>query len=246
MQISQPRLQSLIESLVNIAIGFLIAYSAQLVIFPMYGIEITHSAHLQITGLFTVVSVARSYCLRRAFNWLHVRMQTRRAINGGMMSRTVVRSLLLALALFCFTSNGHAARNDLDLFFIGTVSDSASPAVKRTKREIKAKARPNKSIQAWSKKGQPSPRSERLQAQLQPTVPIPAALPPSHPPVEIPAPAVTPAGDLPAKREEIKNGPSWVAVLGSAGFGAMIIVLAYAAYRLIGRIGAASAGKDGA
>lgn len=64
----QTRKMSLLEVCLSTAIGFLIAYLSQIFIFPLYGIEINHFAHLQITGIFTVISIARSYVLRRYFN----------------------------------------------------------------------------------------------------------------------------------------------------------------------------------
>ena len=67
----QTRLQSLIESWANVAIGYLIALAAQLVVFPLYDIEISMSQNIQIGLIFTAVSIARSYALRRLFNRLH-------------------------------------------------------------------------------------------------------------------------------------------------------------------------------
>lgn len=67
----QTRLQSLIESFANVAIGYLVALLAQLAIFPLYGMEVSLAVNLQIGLWFTAVSIARSYCVRRAFNWIH-------------------------------------------------------------------------------------------------------------------------------------------------------------------------------
>lgn len=65
---TQTRLQSLIEVCLSTAIGFIIAYTAQVFIFPLYDIEISTGAHLSITLIFTVISVARGYIIRRWFN----------------------------------------------------------------------------------------------------------------------------------------------------------------------------------
>lgn len=67
----QTRLQSLIESFANVAIGYLVALLAQLAIFPLYGMEVSLAVNLQIGLWFTAVSIARSYFVRRAFNWIH-------------------------------------------------------------------------------------------------------------------------------------------------------------------------------
>lgn len=67
----QSRLQSLIESCVNVLIGYGVALWAQFAVFPLYGIQVSLSTNLQIGFWFTVISIARSYCVRRGFNWLH-------------------------------------------------------------------------------------------------------------------------------------------------------------------------------
>lgn len=66
----QSRKMSVIESVVNVVFGYGIACGAQSVIFPWFGIYISTSEHLLIGGLFTVVSIVRSYLLRRFFNFL--------------------------------------------------------------------------------------------------------------------------------------------------------------------------------
>ena len=69
----QTRLQSFLESIMNILIGSLLSYVAQLVVFPRYGIHITWQQDVEIVVIFTVLSIARSYLLRRFFNHLHGR-----------------------------------------------------------------------------------------------------------------------------------------------------------------------------
>lgn len=65
---SQSRTMSFIESCTNIAIGYGVALTAQVIIFPVFGIHIGASDHMLIGALFTAVSLARSYMLRRFFN----------------------------------------------------------------------------------------------------------------------------------------------------------------------------------
>ena len=68
----QTRLGSLTESIVNIIIGYTVAISSQVVIFPMYGIHVPITTNLVMGAWFTVVSLVRSYLIRRWFNaWLH-------------------------------------------------------------------------------------------------------------------------------------------------------------------------------
>lgn len=64
----QSRLSSGIESLLNIAIGYVVAFLSQLAIFPHFGIHVPLSANLWIGAWFTVISLVRSYAIRRWFN----------------------------------------------------------------------------------------------------------------------------------------------------------------------------------
>lgn len=64
----QTKLESFVEACINILIGYVIAVSSQYIIFPIYGIELPASAHMEIGLFFTVVSLIRSYLLRRLFN----------------------------------------------------------------------------------------------------------------------------------------------------------------------------------
>lgn len=69
---SQTRTASAVEAIANVAIGFGIALLAQVLIFPRFGFTPSASENLQIGALFTLVSLARSYLLRRLFNSLRV------------------------------------------------------------------------------------------------------------------------------------------------------------------------------
>lgn len=64
----QTRIGSLIESLANIAVGYLVALVSQLLLFRHYGIEVDVEVNLKIVAWFTLVSLVRSYVLRRYFN----------------------------------------------------------------------------------------------------------------------------------------------------------------------------------
>ena len=67
----QTKTQSLLEAFANIAIGMVVAFGAQLIVFPALGIAVRLDQNVLITFAFTVVSLARSYVLRRVFNWMH-------------------------------------------------------------------------------------------------------------------------------------------------------------------------------
>lgn len=64
----QKRRHSFLESLTNIAVGYGVALTSQMVIFPIFDIHIKAREHMMIGVFFTVVSLVRSYALRRVFN----------------------------------------------------------------------------------------------------------------------------------------------------------------------------------
>jgi hypothetical protein len=66
----QSRLMSLIESVTNVAVGYVLAIATQLVVFPVFGIQTGLREHLTIGLAFVGVSLARGYALRRLFERL--------------------------------------------------------------------------------------------------------------------------------------------------------------------------------
>lgn len=73
---SQPKGMSLTESVINVLVGLGINITAQHLVFPLFGIFISWGQNLQIAMIFTVISIIRSFMLRRAFNWWHIRKLT--------------------------------------------------------------------------------------------------------------------------------------------------------------------------
>jgi hypothetical protein len=65
---SQSRRRSVCESVANVAIGYGVALASQLLVFPLYDIHVSLSTNIGIGLWFTVISLARSYALRRLFN----------------------------------------------------------------------------------------------------------------------------------------------------------------------------------
>ena len=59
---------SFVESWVNVLVGLAIDLGVQVVIFPWFGIDIPFTHNLGISACFTVVSVCRSYVIRRWFD----------------------------------------------------------------------------------------------------------------------------------------------------------------------------------
>lgn len=64
----QTRLMSMVETITNVAIGLIVSFLSQVVIFKYYDIHISLAQNLELTLYFTVVSIIRSYVLRRFFN----------------------------------------------------------------------------------------------------------------------------------------------------------------------------------
>lgn len=65
---SQSRKASLVEAFANMASGMLISYLAGLVIYPMLGWQVSAGTNAVAVGLFTIISLIRSYLWRRFFN----------------------------------------------------------------------------------------------------------------------------------------------------------------------------------
>ena len=73
LDIRQSRIMSLAEASANVVVGFVLAVATQAILFPPLGLEVTLEIHLLIGGVFTVVSIARSYALRRLFEGIRTR-----------------------------------------------------------------------------------------------------------------------------------------------------------------------------
>lgn len=64
----QSKRHSWLEAILNVVIGSVVALCSQLVLFPMFNIHIPFTDDLWLTFYFTLISLARSYTLRRWFN----------------------------------------------------------------------------------------------------------------------------------------------------------------------------------
>jgi len=69
----QSRRGSFVESLVNVLVGYLVAVGSQVIIFPLFGLHIPLRDNFIMGLWFTVISILRSYSLRRFFNWINTR-----------------------------------------------------------------------------------------------------------------------------------------------------------------------------
>ncbi len=68
---TQTKKQSLFESTLNVTVGYLISLLSLFIIFPVLGIESSPGKNISISLYFTVISITRSYLLRRFFNKKH-------------------------------------------------------------------------------------------------------------------------------------------------------------------------------
>lgn len=70
----QTKRHSLLEQVLNVGSGFILSSLVwQFVIIQWWDIHTSFSENLQITSVFTIVSIARGYVWRRLFNKLTVK-----------------------------------------------------------------------------------------------------------------------------------------------------------------------------
>lgn len=65
---TQSRRMSAVEAVANVVVGYGVALATQLAVFPLFGLAASIGDNLAIGAIFTVVSIVRSYALRRVFN----------------------------------------------------------------------------------------------------------------------------------------------------------------------------------
>lgn len=61
----QSRLASLIETTISTAIGFLLTLAVAPIVYPMFGHAFTMKQNVGLCIVFTVLSIARGYAVRR-------------------------------------------------------------------------------------------------------------------------------------------------------------------------------------
>lgn len=86
----QSRAMSRIEALANGAVGYGVAVLTQIAVFALFGLSVTLVQNLMMGGLFTVVSIIRSYTPRRVFETIRMRC---------MCGTSVCRRLVLQSAV---------------------------------------------------------------------------------------------------------------------------------------------------
>ncbi len=63
----QSRAMSLVEAVTNVVVGYGVAVVTQILIFPVFGLHATLAQNLKMGVIFSFVSIARSFALRRLF-----------------------------------------------------------------------------------------------------------------------------------------------------------------------------------
>ncbi|NCC85815.1 MAG: hypothetical protein EOM03_17100 [Clostridia bacterium] len=66
----QSRWMSFAEAVVNVVVGYGVAVVTQMLVFPLFGMRASVSDNLLIGVIFTMVSLVRSFTLRRVFESL--------------------------------------------------------------------------------------------------------------------------------------------------------------------------------
>jgi hypothetical protein len=67
------RAMSLVEAVANVVIGYGVAVVTHILIFPVFGLHTTLAQNLKLGVVFTLVSIGRSYALRRLFEYFSFR-----------------------------------------------------------------------------------------------------------------------------------------------------------------------------
>ena len=69
----QSRLMSLVEAFANVIVGYGVAVVTQILLFPLFGLHTSLGQNLAMGAIFTIVSIARSFALRRVFEAIRMR-----------------------------------------------------------------------------------------------------------------------------------------------------------------------------
>ena len=64
---TQSRGMSLIEAVTNVAAGYVLAVTTQIVVFPWFGLHPSLGENLALGAVFVGISLLRRYALRRLF-----------------------------------------------------------------------------------------------------------------------------------------------------------------------------------
>ncbi len=68
----QTRVMSLLEAIANVVVGYGVAVTTQMLVFPVFGLQTTLAQNLKMGAVFSIVSIIRSFALRRVFEAIRV------------------------------------------------------------------------------------------------------------------------------------------------------------------------------
>lgn len=69
MSAGQSKMDSFLEAVTNVMVGFFISLAVmEFIVEPMFKLNTSPATNLAITCIFTVTSILRAYVLRRIFN----------------------------------------------------------------------------------------------------------------------------------------------------------------------------------
>lgn len=83
----QSRATSFIKSAASTAVGFIVALGANALVLPLFGFHPNLAENLQITCIYTVISIARGYLLERAFEAMGWRTRMSAAASAILAER---------------------------------------------------------------------------------------------------------------------------------------------------------------
>jgi hypothetical protein len=64
---------SFVEAITNVVAGCFLALLTQILLFPIFALRLTLAENMAIAAVFTIVSIIRSYVLRRLFESIRLR-----------------------------------------------------------------------------------------------------------------------------------------------------------------------------
>lgn len=99
---SQSKKLSLFETLTSTAIGYGAAVLTQLLVFPLFGIAATLQDNLAIGAIFTAVSIARGYMVRRLFNRLQTTSLNKNRLDFCYSIANIIRNIFFKTARHIF------------------------------------------------------------------------------------------------------------------------------------------------
>lgn len=72
MNKGQRKSHSITESIINVVVGFGINFTANMLIFPLFGWSINVRQNITLGVIYALISIAQSYVLRRVFDRIMV------------------------------------------------------------------------------------------------------------------------------------------------------------------------------